>query len=439
MTIEEFRKTLKELFILSFPILAGNIGQMLINLGDVYVAGHYSTEVLAAVSIGSAIFMTYIVTGFGLTSAITPVLSNYRGQNIQSKKFFNSTVIFSQIISIILFAFIWLMIPLTEKFNLSCEVQSDTILYLKISSFSVFFIFLFQALREFLQSYEIVKLPNIMLIVSVIFNIILNFLFVFGYGIFPELKTAGLALASLIVRMALSIILFAFCAHFAKNHKSPNISSYIKDLIKVGLPISGAMFIEFFGFNIVAVLVGKFAPVYPACHNIIISIVSLCYMIPFSISCALSVKIGYANGCKNLKEIKRYLLYALVFAVCYSFICVLIYLLFNKQLMQIFSNDTEVIKIGSNIMILAACFTTFDAIQSVCMGALKGIKKTVEVLIVDFLAYAVISIPLGIYLAYKKNLMLEGFWMGLAFGIFMAALAALFLFIKNYFKLKKIY
>ena len=80
MHIRDYKKYILDLIHLSLPILAGNLGQMLINVGDVYVAGHYSTNVLAAISVASAIFMTFIVAGSGLCAGITPVLSNYRGE-----------------------------------------------------------------------------------------------------------------------------------------------------------------------------------------------------------------------------------------------------------------------------------------------------------------------------------------------------------------------
>ena len=432
-----FKKYLKELLILALPILAGNIGQMLINLGDVYVAGHFNTNTLAAISVASAIFMTFIIPGIGLCAAVTPVLSNYRGEKKPVKRLFGITIIFSQILAILFFILLWLTIPLVYKIGLSGEIIQDTIDYLKVSSLSIFGIFLYSALKEFLQSHEIVLFPNVMMGSCVFINIALNFIFTFGYGFIPSMGTIGLAIASLTVRTLLAAAVFIYCMGFLKRSRFKNIKRYAKDLIKIGLPIAGAMFIEFLGFNFVAVFVGKFDPIYAACHNIIISITSLAYMIPFSVSSALSVKVGYANGSKNIQDIKKYTLTSFIFILIYAFITVILYLVYKEPVMRIFSKDLEVIKTGASIMVIVAGFVTFDGIQSVCIGALRGLKQTMQILIVMFLSYAILSIPLGLILAYKFNRILEGFWLGLAIGIFVAAIISGGILIKKYFNLKK--
>lgn len=439
MNFFTFKKYLKELLILALPILAGNIGQMLINIGDVYVAGHFSTNTLAAISVASAIFMTFIIPGIGLCAAVTPVLSNYRGERKPVKQLFGVTIVFSQVLAVLFFILLWLTIPLIYKIGLSSAILQDTIDYLKISTFSIFGIFLYSALKEFLQSHEIVLFPNIMMGICVFINIALNFIFTFGYGFIPSLGTIGLAIASLTVRTLLAFTVFVYCMGFLKRSKFSNIKRYAKDLIKIGLPIAGAMFIEFLGFNFVAVIVGKFDPIYAACHNIIISITSLTYMIPFSISSALSVKIGYANGSKNIDEIKKYTLTSFGFILIYAIITIALYIIFKEPVMRIFSNDPNVIKIGVSIMLIVAGFVTFDGIQGICVGALRGLKQTVQILIIMFLSYALISIPTGLILAYKFNMVLEGFWFGLAVGILVAAIISGIILTKKYFYLKKLY
>lgn len=437
MKLMELKKYLKELIVLSMPILAGNIGQMLISLGDVYVAGHYNTNVLAAISVASAIFMSFIIAGIGLCSGITPVLSNYRGEKKPVKKLFGATVVYSLILALIFFVALWLIIPLIYKIGLSELIIKDVVDYVKISAFSIFGIFLFSALKEFLQAHEIVLLPNVIMVIAVGINLILNFVFVYGYAFIPELGTIGLAIASLIVRTLLGLVLFIYCFKLLKNSIYNGISNYIKDLIKTGSPIAGALFIEFLGFNIIAILVGRFDPIYAACHNIIISITSLSYMIPYSLSNALSVKVGYANGSKNTKDIKRYTLTSLSFIGLYSLLMIAIYLSCNERLMEIFTSDINVIKTGASIMIIVACFTTFDGMQAVCMGALKGMKQTIQMMVVMFLSYLLISIPTGLYLAYKHSLVLTGFWLGLAFALLFASITSGCLLLKHYFKFKK--
>ena len=190
---------------------------------------------------------------------------------------------------------------------------------------------------------------------------------------------------------------------------------------------------------IIAILFIIYDPLVGACHNIIISVKSGVYRVPCSISNALSVKVGYANGARHSMDIKRYTLSALWFVIIYTLCAVIMYLLFKEAIMKLFTGDSAVIELGSSIMLIVACFTVFDGIQSVCMGALKGMKQTLQILMVMFMSYALVSIPTGLILAYKYNKILDGFWFGLALGITLASFTSGIILIKRYFKIKKEY
>ena len=73
------RKYIKELFILAWPIIMGNLGHILLGAVDCFVGGRYSTDALAAISIATSIHATLMMLGIGLTVRISPLLCNYRG------------------------------------------------------------------------------------------------------------------------------------------------------------------------------------------------------------------------------------------------------------------------------------------------------------------------------------------------------------------------
>ena len=91
--------------------------------------------------------------------------------------------------------------------------------------------FLFVAFKEFLQAYEIVVFPNLIVVGAIFLNVFLNIVLVFGYLGFPELGVKGLAIASLIVRWLMAILLFIYCTPFLRG-KTQKYKSYIKDLLK---------------------------------------------------------------------------------------------------------------------------------------------------------------------------------------------------------------
>lgn len=436
--LKEYKEYAKQLVDLSVPIILGNVGNMLIGVGDVIIAGQHSTVTLAAISIASAIFMTFLIAGIGFMASISPVVSNLRGMRIPSKNLFRVTTVYSLLIGLLFFILIRLIIPLVPYAGLADNLSFYVVEYLEISSWGTFAGLLFVAFKEFLQAYEIVVFPNLIVVGAIFLNVFLNIVLVFGYWGFPELGVRGLAIASLIVRWLMAILLFIYCIPFLRG-KTNKYKSYIKDLLKTGWPISLAMFFEFLGFNITAVLVGKFSAVYAACHNIIVTMTGTTYMIPLSISNAAAIKVGFANGERNMKDIKKYALTGYIIIIGYMLTNIVMYGIFPKQLLRIFTKDPVVVQTCLPVFGIVLCFLLFDGLQCACVGALKGLKETKPIMWTMAFAYLIISIPTGCFLAYKYNMVLNGFWAGLALGIIFACIISNTILLRKIKKLTKEY
>lgn len=423
--IKEFKEIITNLIKLSLPILGGNISQVLISFADTAVAGRYSTVALGAISVASAILMTVTIGAIGLLLSITPVIANLRGRKIPAKKYFKLTFLFSIIVSIPFFLILQLLLHYIDKIGLSPDMIEYVKQYISICSWTIFPSAMFVALKEFLQAYEKVIYANILMLLMVIVNVFLNFVLTFGWNfkffIVPEMGVAGLSIATLISKTLVTILMMVYCAPLFKTvfEKSKN---YIKDLLKVGVPISTAIFFEFLGFNLTAVLIGKFSSLFAAVHNIILCIANFTFMIVLSVSNATSIKIGYFNGKKDKENIIKYSL-ANVFLVI--LICIGTFLLlgfFSTEIISIFTLDKEVIEISEKILKIAMAFLFFDGIQGACVGILKGLKDTKIIMFTMLGAYLIIAIPIGCFFAYIKGIVLEGFWIGLALALLFAAI-----------------
>ena len=436
--LTEYKNYAKQLIELSIPIILGNLGNMLINIGDVIVAGRHSTTTLAAISVASAIFMTFFIAGVGFMASISPVVSNLRGMRIPSKNLFRVTTVYSLLIGFIFFVLIRLIIFAVPYMGLAENLSYYVVEYLEISSWGTFAGLLFVAFKEFLQAYEIVIFPNLIVIAAIFLNVFLNIVFVFGYMGFPELGVKGLAIASLIVRWLMTFVLFIYCIPFFRG-KAQKYKSYIKDLVKTGWPISLAMFFEFLGFNITAVLVGKFSSLYAACHNVIVTMTGATYMIPLSISNAAAIKVGFANGEKNLQNIKKYTLTGYILIIGYMLTNMVLYGVFPKPLLNIFTKDPLVVQTCLPVFSIVLCFLLFDGMQCACSGALKGLKETKPIMWTMAFAYPLVSIPIGCFLAFRYNIVLNGFWIGLACGIFVASIISNAILFRKIKKLEKEY
>lgn len=433
-----YQQYISDLLVLSWPIIIGNLGNMLIGVGDVFVAAKHSTDTLAAISIATAIFMSIFIAGLGLLSSISPVVSNLRGQRQKTKNLFAISIIYSLILSAIFFLIIRISLPFIEQIGLTPTLTPMVKQYLDIASYSIFGAYIFNALKEFLQAYEIVILPNLISIVAIFGNLILCFILVFGMFGFPALGVKGLAITAVIVRSLMGLVLFLYCIKFFKG-KIDKATNYIKDLIKIGWPISIALFLEFSGFNMTAILVGKISSALAAAHNIIITFAGVTYMVPMSISNAMAVKVGYANGENNFLNLKRYSIAGVFLILMFMSFTAFLFVAIPKNLIEIFTNDIAVLTLAIPVMLIVACFQIFDGLQIAFSGILKGLKATKPIMLTTALAYWIIGIPIGCILAFKYNIVLAGFWTGLAIALFVASIVSGGIIIIKLKKLKKIY
>ncbi len=412
MSIFNIKHYVKELVNISLPIIMGNLGFILIGVGDVLVAGRHSTDTLAAVSIATAILNCIMTFGIGILSGISPILSNYRGENQNAKRYFFSSVRFAIILSVII-SFVMLgCIPLVDKLGFEAKLVPLIKDYMLITVFSTFGAYIHAAIKEYLQAFEIVFIPNLVTVFCVFLNVFLNIILVFGWGPIPSLGVAGLAIASLIVRYVMGLTLY-FYALYKMHPRNYHRTGFYKTLIQVGLPISCAILVEFVAFNIIVIFLGKVSGVYAAAQNIICTLTTVSFMVPLAIANAIAVKTGYANGAKNLVDFKRYAFIGMTMATGFMAISAVVVTLFPSTLIGFFTKDAELIKITVPVVIFLGIFQIFDGLQISLAGIFKGLKNTKIVMISNFTAYWLISIPLGYTLAFKYNLTILGFWISL--------------------------
>ena len=410
-----FKKYAQDLLRIAGPIMMGNLGFIMIGVGDVIVAGRHSTDTLAAISIATAITNTIMMLGIGILVSISAVLSNYRGEGRDIQKYFYSSLKFGMLLALFMCFIILACIPAIDNIALAPELIPLIKDYFFITAFAVFGGYLHCVTKEYLQAFEIVMFPNLVTIVCVFLNIILNIVLVFGIGPFPELGVKGLAIASLFARYSMGITLLIYC--FVKfkfvDFKDFN---YIKDIIKIGIPASLAIMLEFTGFNVITVIMGCVSGIYSAAHNLMCTLTTVSFMIPLAVSNAAAIKVGYSNGGKYYTDLKKYVKTALAICVIVMACSAVIIGIIPEFIIRLFTIDSELIKVCVPIAYVLCFFQIFDGLQVCLSGIFKGIKHTKVVMVSNFIGYWVIAIPLGCVLAFKYNMKLFGFWCALAFS-----------------------
>lgn len=414
-------QALKELLKFSFPIILGQIGLMLIGTGDMIIAGRYSRECLAAIGLAISIANPIQISLLGFQFAISPLLAQKRGQGEDINPYFWTVIIYSLLLSVVSNALTLLSVKLIPFFGYHPNLNSIMSEYLVITSFSSLGLCLYQAMKEFFQSQEKTLSANFIALVAVGVNLFFNYAFVFGEFGMPKLNEAGLAWASLGVRTFMGISLFVL-GHKLWKSKFHIDWKFMKEVMKVGGPISLSFFFEILAFCSVTLFVGKFAEIQTAANNLALNIGSLAFMIPLSISAAVAVKVGHSLGERSLKSIKVYSQMSLFASFIFTLCMGLAFYSFPHGIMSLYTHDEHVLEWAKKLLFWVACFQLFDGAQVTIAGILRGLSITRASSVSIFIGYWVIGIPLGYYLGFHVGLEAQGFWIGLAISLATVAL-----------------
>jgi MATE family multidrug resistance protein len=415
------RTALRQLIYFASPIILGHVGIMLIGTGDMIIAGRYSRESLAAVGLAISVANPIMISLLGLQFAASPLLAQKRGNGENIENYFWTVIAYSMAISVLSCVLTLLSVHLIPLFKYDPTITKLISEYLIITSFSTAGLCLYQGVKEFFQSQEKTITANLVALIAVGVNLFFNYAFVFGEFGSPKLNEAGLAWASLAVRSFMGVALFLFTY---KLWTTPRIIDwkFMKEMWKLGIPITLTLFFEIMAFCSVTLFIGKFAEVQTAANNIALNLGSLAFMIPMSISAAVSVKVGHAYGEKNLHKIKIFNQMSLLTSLCFTLIMSSIFYLNPEPLLSLYTKDAPVLEWARKLLFWVACFQLFDGAQVTLAGILRGLNITRSSSIAVFIGYWMIGIPLGYYLGFHTGLEAQGFWIGLALALAMVAL-----------------
>ena len=421
------RKTIKELSILAKPIIMGQVGMMLIGAGDVLIASMYSTKSVAAIGVANGLINPLFIFGLGLAMGISPSLAVKRGAGTNKDTELSSAIVYGLLVGLAMTFLTLFLNQFVPHFGIDEQLVPSIMKYNNIVAWSFPFATMFQAMKEYLQSKEEVFFPNLLAIIAVGLNLGLNYVLVFGASNIGGIGEVGLAYASLAIRFLLSLFLLLY---LVRREVFTSIDlNFCKMTFKFSLPIATMFLFEVSAFCLVGVLGGLISVTAAATNNIAMTLASVAFMVPLSISHASSVKVGNAYGRQDLTAIYNNIKAALIIGLGFVGLSSICFFVFPKELMSLVSDNQDVIKLGTTILIIAGVFQLADSLQVILNGLLRGIKQVKIPSIFVFIGFWLIGIPIGVYLSFYENYGLAGLWIGLAIAL-AAASIGLGLFLK---------
>lgn len=435
MNTTSFSQKVKQFLIIFLPIFTTQIALSAMSFFDTNMSGKFSPADLAGVAIGTSLWLP-VQTGLsGILIGITPVVSHLLGSKRNDK--IGHSVIQALYLGVavgivVLAAGTLLLSPILNGMPLEPRVAQVAFYFLCALAFGIIPLFGYTVLRSFMDALGQTRITMMITLVSLPVNIFLNYLLIFGRWGFPQLGGvgAGVATASTYWLIFLLSLFFAHriepFAQYGIFRKLPSVSlTKWKELLKIGVPIGFATFFETSIFAAVTLLMSRFDTITIAAHQAALNFASTLYMLPVSICMALTILVGYEAGAGRVRNAKQYSLLGIGGAIGLSLLTAVVLLVFGEQIAGLYSNDREVIALTQHFLIYAIFFQISDAIATPTQGALRGYKDVNPALIITFVAYWIIGLPVGYITATYTSLGAFGYWVGLIAGLAVGATALL--------------
>ncbi|MDN5341882.1 MATE family efflux transporter [Oceanotoga sp. DSM 15011] len=401
---------------LSIPSIIGMSIQALYNVVDSIYIGRLSKEALSALSLAFPIQMILIAiavgTGIGATSLISRLLGEMKEKKADNVA---ENVIFVTIFYSIIVFFIGLFFSdeLIKIFTSNIELINLGKDYIQIIMIGSIAMFLPIIANSILRGEGNTFIPMISLIVGAVINIFLDPFLIFGLWIFPAMGVKGAALATVISRF-ISGILVLIVLFYGKNQikfdfKNFNIDfDIIKEVYRVGLP---AMIMQLLGSFMIAganKIVASFNQTAIAVVGIYFRLQSFVFMPVFGLNQGYIPIIGYNFGHKNPERLKKAIFIGLITGFIFTTIGFFLLQFFPEELIRMFNDDPELIKIGVNALKIISIAFPIIGLSIVGSATFQAVGKGLPSLIISFLRQIVLLLPLMYILS--KEIGLKGTW-----------------------------
>lgn len=415
---------------LSFPIMISQLMQTLYNLADTIWVGKVGAGAVASISISFPILFLMIAIAAGLTIAGTAIIAQYKGAgNMEDiNKVLGQLVTYigslSLLIMIIGILFSKEMITLMGA---DANIVDDAAGYLRIIFAGMPFMFGFFIFSSILRGIGDTITPAIMMFASVVLNIILDPLLIFGIGPFPELGVQGAAVATVFSRGVVTIYAVYLIIRGIRglkltlNKMKPDIE-IIKMITKIGLPSSIEQSMIASGQLIMTGLVTGFGTMTLAAYGIVNRIISLPVILAFGVAAASTTMVGQNIGADKKERAEKTAVISITTIFIGLTLIGVIILIRPEFVISVFNSAPEVLEYGSNYLSIVVLTFGFIGAMNVANGVFKGAGRTIPPMIISTASQWIFRVILGYILARILNWQQTGLWWAIAIANIAGAL-----------------
>jgi MATE family, multidrug efflux pump len=421
---------LRALLRLAIPVALSEIGWMTMTVVDVIMVGKLGPPAIGAVGLGNAIYYAPSLFGIGLLLGLDTMVSRAWGAGDfdNCHRWLAQAMYIALAFTPVLMLFIVVAQPLFTMRGVDPLVGIYTRSYVSILNWSTLPLLVYGGFRRYLQGVGLVRPVTFALISANLVNLAGNWIFIYGKLGMPALGVRGSALSTVVSRIYMAAVLMYFAWRHERGRGHPLFAhwpgpdwSRVRVLLSLGVPAAFQVVLEVAAFGAVTIMASHLDAVALATHEIALSCAAYTFMVPLGISAAAAVAVGHAIGAGNPARARRAGWMAVGLGVGFMALAALAFLVVPRPIMEIYSRDDRILRMGVHILTLVGAFQIFDGCQTVATGALRGLGETRFPMMINFAGYWLFGLPLGALMCFKLEWGLTGLWTGLTLALIVIA------------------
>lgn len=434
--IDAWFEEARELAKLAIPLVFTQLAQMAIMTTDVIMLAHYSKAALGSAALGNTIFFFTWLIGCGPVAAVSPMIAHILGASPNDRAGVRASVRMGfwsvLLLSVPLITFLLFSRSILLALGQHPDLAEGAGKFVAMLCWGLPFSLGYQVLRNYSTALSRPTASLIVMLLGIVFNAIGDYALIFGHFGAPRLGLIGSGIAS-----ACSYT-FAFVAMTVVVRLTPELRKYrifrrfhrprwdkLVEVFRLGMPIGFTMIFEAMLFNCATLVMGTFGVAYLDAHNLALNVPSITFMVPLGIGMAATVRVGLAAGAADGEAVRRAGYAAILIGGAFMSLTAILLWSYPGQIAGLYfanrAQNADVIALLVVFLRVAAVFQVFDGLQVVGALSLRGLKDASTPMWIAGASYWLAGAPLGLFCAFGLHMKGFGIWIGLAFGLFVAA------------------
>lgn len=387
-------------------VLVGQWAVMGFSVADTIIAGQYSAQALAVMSLATSIYISVYVGLNGMLQSLLPVWAELRGAGKDQEigpsvrqALYIATLAFGIGFPCLFWPQLWLQWTQVPP-ELWLQVEG----YLNILSVALAPSLLFRLYGTLNQALGHARLVTWLQAAGLALKVPLSWALTFGVMGLPELGAQGCAWATLFVNLFMLACgvwwlwrLDVYKPYRLFQHLSPPDWTQLKRFLHLGVPAGLSIMVEVTSFTLMALFIARLGALASASHQIAATLAAVLYMVPLSLGIATSARTGYWLGAGQASRARKSALTGLRLGLALSLLCALALWLGREPISRLFSGQPEVQTLAAVWLVWVALYHVSDALQAISAFVLRCYRQTIAPLLV----YTLLLWGVGVGLAYR--------------------------------------